>query len=81
MPEYLLTVREDDEGLFIRIPVEIAEQLNARPGDRLNLSSADGGFLVASVKDDSAHDDEAFLSAYAKIREQYDGALRRLADS
>jgi antitoxin component of MazEF toxin-antitoxin module len=45
MPEYLITVREDDEGLFIRIPAEIAEQLDASAGDRLNVAPADGGFL------------------------------------
>jgi antitoxin component of MazEF toxin-antitoxin module len=50
MPEYLLTVREDEEGLFIRLPTEIAEQLDAGPGDRLSIVPAQGGFLISSTK-------------------------------
>jgi hypothetical protein len=49
MPEYLLTVRED-HGLFIRLPDEVAEQLDATPHARVNLAPVDGGFLLSSTK-------------------------------
>ena len=65
MPEYLLTVREDDDGLFIRLPAEVAEELDASPGDRLSLSPMCGGFLLSSMEDHSTDDDGAMLSEEA----------------
>ena len=51
-PDTLLTVREDEDGLFIRLPAEVAEQLDASPRARVNLTPVDGGFLLSSTKPD-----------------------------
>lgn len=84
MPEYLLTVREDEDGLFIRLPVEVAEQLDAAPRARVNLVPVDGGFLLSSTKPDPVEEQrqhELAMEAARKVMERYGGALKRLADS
>ncbi len=84
MPEYLLTVREDEEGLFIRLPAEVAEQLDASPRARVNLAPADGGFLLSSTKPDPEEEQrnsELAMAAAKRVMARYAGALRRLADS
>jgi hypothetical protein len=81
MPEYLLTVRADEDGLYIRIPPNVAEQLDADAGDRLNLVPAEGGFLLSPIKPDPEEDDRAMLRAFDEIRQQYDVTLRRLGES
>lgn len=84
MPEYLLTVREDEEGLFIRLPDEVAEQLDATPRARVNLAPVDGGFLLSSTKPDPEEEQrkhELMMAAAREVMERYGGVLQRLADS
>lgn len=84
MPEYLLAVREDEDGLFIRLPPEVAEQLDASPRARVNLAPVDGGFLLSSTKADPEEEQrrhELMMEAARKVMERYGGALKRLAES
>jgi antitoxin component of MazEF toxin-antitoxin module len=83
MSEYLLTVREDDDGLFIRLPPEVAEQLDASPRARVNLVPVDGGFLLSSTKPDPEEEErehELMMRAADEVMRRYAGALQRLAD-
>ena len=84
MPEYLLTVREDEDGLFIRLPAEVAEQLDASPRTRVNLAPVDGGFLLSSTKPDPEEERrnyELAMQAARRVMTRYAGALRQLANS
>ena len=84
MPEYLLTVREDEEGLFIRLPAEVAKQLDAAPRARVNLAPVDGGFLLSSTKPDPVEEQrrhELVMEAAKQVMDRYGGMLKRLADS
>lgn len=84
MPEYLLTVREDEEGLFIRLPADVAEQLDASPRARINLAPVDGGFLLSSTRPDPEEEQrrhELAMKAAKKVMSRYAGTLRRLAES
>ena len=85
MLEYLLFVREDEDGLYIRLPADVADRLDAHPGERVELTEVDGGFVLAAIPkpdpEEEQRDREAFMRAFGKIRVQYDGAFRRLADS
>ena len=82
MLEYLLLVREDEDGLYIRLPADVADRLDAHPGERVELTEVDGGFVLSAIPkpdpEEERREDEAFIRAYEKIRVQYDGALRRL---
>ena len=85
MLEYLLFVREDGDGLYIRIPADVADRLDAHPGDRVELTEVDGGFMLSALPkpdpEEERRNHEAVMRAFEKICRQYDGALRRLADS
>ena len=84
MPEYLLTVRKDEDGLFIRLPADVAEQLDASPHARVNLAPVDGGFLLSSTKPDAEEEQRTHdlaMAAARRVMIRYAGTLRRLADS
>jgi antitoxin component of MazEF toxin-antitoxin module len=85
MLEYLLFVREDEDGLCIRLPADVADRLDAHSEKRVELTEVDGGFVLSAIPkpdpDEEERRHEAFMRAFEKIRVQYDGALRRLADS
>jgi hypothetical protein len=84
MPEYLLTVHEDEEEMFIRLPADVAEKLDASPRDRINLAPVDGGFLLSSTRPDPEEEQrhhDLMVEAAEEVMRQYAGALRRLAES
>jgi hypothetical protein len=85
MLEYLLFVREDEDGLYIRLPGDVADRLDAHTGERVELTEVDGGFVLAAIPkpdpEEERRDHEVVMRAFEEIRVQYDGALRRLADS
>ncbi|HEX2076423.1 MAG TPA: AbrB/MazE/SpoVT family DNA-binding domain-containing protein [Longimicrobium sp.] len=45
----LLFVREDEDGLYIRLPADVAARLDARPGERVELTEVEGGFVLSPV--------------------------------
>lgn len=85
MLEYLLFVREDEKGLYIRLPTDVADRLDARPGERVELTEVDGGFVLSAIpKPDPAEErrnHELMMEAARKVMEQYAGTLKRLAES
>ncbi|HEV3048676.1 MAG TPA: AbrB/MazE/SpoVT family DNA-binding domain-containing protein [Longimicrobium sp.] len=85
MLEYLLFVRENADGLYIRIPADVADRLDAHPGERVELTEVDGGFILSAIPKPDPEEERrnygAIMRAFEKIRTQYDGALRRLTDS
>ncbi|HEU0302512.1 MAG TPA: AbrB/MazE/SpoVT family DNA-binding domain-containing protein [Longimicrobium sp.] len=85
MLEYLLFVREDDDGLFIRLPADVAARLDAHPGERVELTEVEGGFVLSPIPKPDPEEErrthEAFMRAFAWVREHYSETLRRLADS
>jgi hypothetical protein len=85
MLEYLLFVREDEDGLFIRLPTDVAARLDAQAGERLELTEVEGGFILSPRPrpdpEEERRNHEAFMRAFKEIQERYGQTLRRLAES
>lgn len=85
MLEYLLFVREDEDGLYIRLPPDVADRLDAHPGERVELTEVDAGFVLSAIPkpdpEEERRNHELMMEAAREVMEQYAGTLRRLAES